>query len=317
MKSRSIKLLFPLLLITLLGACSTNVIGNEDGFGTTYPSQMLSGDVYVLERFEKIDGNIVGIDTTLIIEEGAAVLGDISLLGSDLEISGRVSGDINLFGGQSTIKRTGIVTGSINKIANEQDIEPGAVVYGEINTFSFENQTQSENFNIPESTVDFLRPGTWVIIQIIRNILLLLLNVLIIFLFSDKTIQVSAKLRKDPLVSFLAGLLLFIAVPFVSLVLILSICLSPIGLILIILLALSNLWGWTILSYTTGKQLAQWFKFDVGNIGYAIIGSLFFTIIFSIMAFIPVLSLIASRGLSTFGVGAIILHLLANRKRVK
>lgn len=315
MKSRLTKIIPLLLISTFLVACNASVIGNQDDFGATYPSQLLSGDVYVLKRFEKIDGNIVGIDTTIVIEEGAAVLGDISLVGSNLEIGGRVSGDVNLFGGQSTIKGTGFITGSINKIANEQVIEPGAVIAGEINTFSFEGENQAESIQIPEGTENFLKPRTWIVFQIIRSILLLFLNILIVFLFSDATIRVAGKLKKDPLVSSLAGLLTFIAAPIVSVVLIISICLSPLGLILLILLSICNLWGWTVLSYVFGLQLTQWFKLDFGNIGIVITGSLFFGIIFTLMAFIPVLSFIASGIISSVGVGSIILHLLANKKR--
>ena len=315
MKSRSIRRIPFLLLAIFLSACSSGTIGSEESFGTVYPSQMLSGDVYVLESFEKIDGNIVGIDTTLVIEDGATVFGDISLIGSELEIGGRVSGDINIFGGESTILTSGIVTGSINQIGNTYTIEPGAVVYGEINTFSFRDGSRIDNIEIPEEADRLLKPGAWVIFQIVRNILLLLLNILIIFLFGEQTIRVSRKLQKDPLISFLAGLLTFFAVPLVSLVLIISICLSPIGLILLIMLAIANLWGWTNLSYFAGSQLARWFKLDLGNIGITIIGSLFFGIVFSLMAFIPVLSIITSWILSSAGIGAIILYLLSGKKR--
>jgi len=315
MKSSLIKLIPVILLAILLSACNANAIGGQEGFGTTYPSQILSGAVYVLKTFEKIDGNIVGFDTTLIIEEGAAVLGDINLFAGDLEIAGRVSGDINLFGGKSTIRRSGIVTGSINKIANEQEIEPGAVVYGEINTFTFREIDRTESIRIPEGTEKLLRPRTWIIFQIIRNILLLFFSILIVFLFKDQTIHIAKKLQKEPLVSWLVGLLTLFAVPFVSLVLIITICLSPIGLILLLLLAIINLWAWAVMSYFLGSQLASWFKLETGGIGIVAIGSVFFGIIYTIMAFVPIMSVIFSWIISSVGIGSIILSLMTGKRR--
>jgi cytoskeletal protein CcmA (bactofilin family) len=315
MKSKLISLSVFFVFSILLSACSANTIGGQDEFGSTYPSQILSGDVYVLRTFEKIDGNIVGFNTTLVIEEGASVLGDINLFASDLEIAGRVSGDINLFGGESTIRRSGIVTGSINKIANAQTIEPGAMINGEINTFSFHENDHTNNIQIPEGTENLLRPRTLIIFQIIRNVFLLFSNILIIFLFKDQTIRGAKRVQKEPLVSWLVGLLTLFAVPFVSIILIITICLSPIGLILLILLAIINIWGWTVISFFIGSQLASWFKLEPGHIGIVAMGSIFFGIIFTIMAFIPIISIIFSWVISSAGIGSIILSLISSKKR--
>jgi len=313
MKSKLNKIFSFLLILLLLTGC--NGIAANDGVrsDTTYPSQFLAGEVYVLKTFEKIDGNIVGFDTTLIIEEGAAVLGDIILFGSDLEVAGRVSGDINLFGGKSHILQTGLVTGSINKVANNQEVETGASIYGEINTFQFENIDIEENFQVPKGDFSLIKPRTLIIIQIIRNILLLLINILIIFLFKDQTIRVSYKLQQDPLVSWIVGLLTYLAIPIVSFVLIISICLSPIGLIFLLILFIINLWGWAVTSYFLGSNLAKWFRIDSKDFGTVAMGTIFFGIIFSVSAFLPLLNIFLSLTISTFGIGSIVYFFISRK----
>ena len=94
MKFRRISFLLAMLALAALTACASmpTDINASEGFGATYPSQLLTGDVYILKNHEKIDGNISGIGTTLIIEEGAMVMGDISLVASNLEVNGRVAG---------------------------------------------------------------------------------------------------------------------------------------------------------------------------------------------------------------------------------
>ncbi len=314
MKSISTKLLPFFLIAVLFTACSQAGISEEETYKTTYPSQFISGDVFILKRYEKIDGDVVGVDTTLIIEEGASVLGDINLLASDLEVGGRVAGEVNLFGGTSHVLRSGLITGSINRIANDLLIEPGAVIYGEINTFSFPDENQPEKVEIPRGINTLIKPRTWIIIQVVRNILLILTNLLIIYLFDQQTFRVAEKFRKDPLVSWIVGLVTFIAVPIVATILIISICLSPIGLILLLALVIANIWGYTIISYFAGIQLARWFKINTGKIGIVSIGSLFFSLVLSLAAFIPFLSMVLSWILSAFGTGAIILSLLTRKK---
>jgi len=69
MRSRWINLLPLLLLVLLLSACvGIGFSAEEENIFATYPSQFLIGDVYVLKNHEKIDGNLAGIGTTLVIE---------------------------------------------------------------------------------------------------------------------------------------------------------------------------------------------------------------------------------------------------------
>jgi len=307
--------IFPVLLLAFfLTACGTGEFSAQESFAATYPSQLLVGDVYVLKSHEKIDGNIVGFDTTLIIEEDASVFGDISLFGGESEISGRVAGDINLFGGTTHILKPAIITGTINKIANKMEIDPGAVITSEINTFTAPNRDLPESIEIPKEAENFLRPQTWVIFQIIRNLLLTFFNMLIIFLFKDQTLRVVNQMKKQPLVSWVVGLLSFIAAPLVALVFVITICLSPIGIIFLIALVITNLLGWTATSFFLGNRLIKWLKLEWREVVIVAAGSLLFGIFFTLIALIPFASLIASSLVSAIGCGSVVLYLLNNRK---
>lgn len=307
--------IFPVLLLAFfLTSCSKVGFSAQESFTATYPSQMLVGDVYVLKSHEIIDGNIVGFDTTLVIEEGASVNGDVSLFGGESEISGHITGDINLFGGTTHILKPAIITGSINQIANNLEIDPGAVVSSKINTFTAPNSNLSESIEFPKEAEAILRPQTWVIFQIIRNLLLTFFNMLIIFLFKDQTLRVINQMKKQPLVSWIVGLLSFIAFPLVAMVFVITICLSPIGIILLIALIIANLWGWTATSFFLGDQLMKWLKLEWHEVGIVAAGSLLLSIFFTLLALIPFASLIASSLISAIGCGSVFLHLLKKRK---
>ena len=314
MRSSSIRFLPFLLVAFLLSACTPAADVRSNALSENYPSQFLAGDVYVLKSQERINGNIVGFDTTLIIEEGASVLGDINLFASKMEVAGSVSGEINLFGGESRILDSAVISGSINQIANGLSIEPNATIYGEINSFSAPDSSRPENIQLPEGVDELLKPQTWVIIQIVRNVVLIFFNMLVVFLFKDQTIRVMHHLRNEPLVSWIIGIVTLIALPLVAVVFIITICLSPIGLLLFLLLGVGNLWGWTITSYFAGMLLAHWFKIEPNEIGTVVIGSVFFGIIFTLASFIPFLIFILSAIISAFGLGAIVHYLLKGKK---
>src|SRR4030042_5158040 len=114
--------------VFLTGCINTPIRPLESDTWTTFPSQFIVGDTYILKSHEKIDGNIVGIGTTLILEENALVMGDISLIGSNLEVDGRVAGDLNVLAGSALIKDTAIITGNINQFFQTIDIKPKALV---------------------------------------------------------------------------------------------------------------------------------------------------------------------------------------------
>lgn len=318
MKLKQINLLFAALIVFSLSACTVSGTRDiVDGYTAYYPSQVLVGDVYILNDGEMIDGVIVGFNTTLVIEEGARVSGDIILFGSQSEIAGKIIGDMNLFAVETHIKDSAVITGSINQIASEMNIDPGASISGDINTFATPDSDLNHDVEIPSQAADILRPRTWFIFQIFRSFLLTFFNLLIIFLFKDQVLKVTHQLKSQPLVSWTIGLLSFFAVPVVSIVFLITVCLSPIGIILLIALMLVNLLGWTVTSFFIGDQLTKWLKLDWGEGAVTAVGSVLFGIFFTLIALIPFASLIASSIISAFGNGAVLLLLIRRKTPIK
>ena len=308
MRSQKTKLLPLLLAVLLLSACTGSGFNvEEETLLTTYPSQFLMGDIYVLKKHEKIDGNIVGIGTTLVIEDGAAVMGDISLIGGQMDISGSVDGDINVFAGSAHIYNTATISGSINQIAHQINVDPGAHISGEINTFAFPMQLSSENVGGFEETLSWLRPAGWIVFQLIKNLILIFLTVPIIFMFKKPTLHVARCIKKQVAVSWGAGLLVMVAAPIVSLVLIITICLSPIGITLILTFLIANIWGWAGISFVIGDNITRWLKLDWPEEAEAAAGAVLLGLGSTLLAFLPCISFMISIMVSAVGLGGIII----------
>ena len=311
MKSRWSNL-FPLLFaFFLLSACiGGGFSAEEEKLSATYPSQFLVGDVYVLEKHEKIDGNIAGIGTTLVIEDGATVMGDISLVGSKVEVFGYVAGDTNVFAGTTHIHNTAIINGSINQIAHQINIEPGARISGEINTFTFPTQLTIGETGKLENILDWLHPTVWIAFQLVRNLILVFITVLIIFLFKVPTLRVVRSIKKNIAVSWGVGLLVILAGPIVSLFLIITICLSPTGIILILAFLIADIWGWAGISFIIGNNLTHWLKLDWPEEAEVAVGAVLLGMVSTLLAFLPCVGFMISTMVSAVGLGGIVLSKL-------
>lgn len=309
MRSPWTKLIPLLLVILLLSACAESRFktAEEEIPSETYSSQFIVGDVYVLKKHEQIDGNLVGIGTTLVIEDSATVIGDISLIGSQMEVFGRVAGDINVFAGTTYVHKTAIITGSINQIAHQINIEPGAQISGEINTFTFPAQSSIGDTWKLENVMGWLQPAGWIAFQLIRNLFLVLITVLIIFLFKMPILHVAHCIKKHIAVSWGTGLLVMVAVPIVSLFLIITICLSPIGLILILALLIAGIWGWAGMSFVIGENLTRWLKLDWPEEARVAVGAVMLGLASTLLAFLPGVGFMISAMVSAIGLGGVVL----------
>ena len=315
MKSRWSKL-FPLLFtVFLLSSCiGIGFRAEEEKLSASYPSQFLVGDVYVLKEHEKIDGNIAGIGTTLVIEDGATVMGDISLVGSQVEVFGNVAGNTNVFAGTTHIHNTAIINGSINQIAHQINIEPGAHISGEINTFAFPTQLSIGDTGKLENILDWLHPTGWIAFQLIRNLVLVFIAILIIFLFKLQTLRVVHSIKKNVAVSWGVGLLVILAAPIVSLFLIITICLSPIGIILILAFLIADIWGWAGISFIIGNNLTRWLKLDWPEEATVAIGAVLLGLASTLLAFLPCVGFMISTMVSAVGLGGIVISKLGTIK---
>ena len=315
MKSRWSKL-FPLLFtVFLLSSClGIGFRAEEEKLSASYPSQFLVGDVYVLKEHEKIDGNIAGIGTTLVIEDGATVMGDISLVGSQVEVFGNVAGDTNVFAGTTHIHNTAIINGSINQIAHQINIEPGAHISGEINTFAFPTQLSIRDTGKLENILDWLHPTGWIAFQLIRNLVLVFIAILIIFLFKLPTLRVVHSIKENVAVSWGVGLLVILAAPIVSLFLIITICLSPIGIILILAFLIADIWGWAGISFIIGNNLTRWLKLDWPEEATVAIGAVLLGLASTLLAFLPCVGFMISTMVSAVGLGGIVISKLGTIK---
>jgi hypothetical protein len=301
--------IFSLIIIAfLVTACTgAELKGSDDDFWETYPGQFLAGDVYILQNHEKINGDVAGVGTTLIIEEGATVIGDITLIGSNLEVAGRIAGDVNVIAGSSFIKESALITGSVNQAFHQLNIHPGADVFGEINSYEFPTQSMADGGEGLSKFLKWFRPSSIIIYHLIRELVYILMSLLAISLFKVPTMRGVTSLRKSPAASWGAGLITMIAVPIISLIFVITVCLSPVAVILILAFLLSLLWGWIIVASVIGQQLTKWLRLDWKVETATIFGAAVVGLITSLISIIPCVGLLINSMIAAAGLGSVLL----------
>jgi len=297
-----------LLLLILISACTgTTFQGAESGNGETFPSQFIAGDVYILKSGQTVEGDVTGVGTTLIIEENAFVKGDVSLAGSNLDIAGSISGDMNVLAGTSVIRDTARINGSVNQIFHQIEIKPGAVVEGEINEFVLPARPGTDYGEGFAIFLEWLQPGRILAFQIGRVVIFTLLAVLVIYLIKTPTLRVSAAITGNPVASWGAGIITWVSAPVISLVMFITICLIPLGILLMLAFLVGMLWGWIAISFLLGEKLAEWLKLDWRDEVVTAAGALTLGLLTVLISFIPCIGFFINQMIGVFGLGGVLI----------
>lgn len=294
-------------VVTLSGSAENDVL---IGGGTVTINAPVAGDLTVVGGVVQVHGDIgddlriIGGEVTLAKE----VVGDVVVLGGTLTIlsTATVKGDVLFMGGDLTIE--GEVVGGIH--ATAETVRINSEIGGDVSLKVATIFTAGDRTNVLgnvqyESASEMIRAQDAIIVgdvrktdsiqeaglnvfkQLLLNISLLFFAVLTIYLTLRKYVEriVSISIGA-PGVSGLIGLGVFILLPFVSVLLLVSVLGSSIGVILfalyIILCIFALLGAGILLGVYIQKLLTKKTNITLGTVVLGLIS-------FSILCFIPVI----------------------------
>jgi hypothetical protein len=301
------KVLFFLTLCLVMTACSVSI-----PFQASLPSanlqgnQLLTGQTFRLKSGDMIEGQIVAIGSNITLERGSMVSGDITLIGSALDIFGIIKGNINVFAGSAHLEKDAIVQGDINQFFNKTVIDQNAIITGKITSFSYSGLPTAQLSNLATGIAALFQPGRWVFIQLIRTMFIALLALVAVVLFKKPILRVTKEIQSQPVISWGVGIFIFLAVSLVSLILIITICLSPVGLLFLLALMISYIYGWCALGLVIGQLLQRWLQTKWSEELQAFVGALTLGSFIALISLIPCISLILDFMIGCIGLGAVI-----------
>ncbi|NJN80892.1 MAG: hypothetical protein HC802_00415 [Caldilineaceae bacterium] len=311
---------------------------------TVEAGQIIEGDVIVysgnadIESGGAVRGDLVVYSGDIEIESGANVSGDVAAFSGDIDVAGTVEGSIASWSGDVTLSDSAYVGGDISVLSGEIDKEQSAYIGG--------NLVQGPSFKLPmpragafsfnltpdgeASPLVQLQRGAPSFAQrlaaLVGRVVLAMVITVVVALLAAGLIAVRPTLVEtvkstmvaQTALSFAVGLVTNLVLLFLTGILVITICLSPLALAPILILLALNLAGWTALSKEVGQRLVDYSHAPVQPVVATALGALVVTGVptllwsfggcFRFMAFVTVL-LVASAG-----AGAVLLPWL-NRQR--
>jgi hypothetical protein len=220
---KPIYLILILLVLVSLALPSTTAFAKDLREG-----KVVFGGSYHLESGQTLDGDLVIFGAVVTLDQNSVVNGSVILFGANLEASGDINKDVVGFGGLMTLNDTATVKGNLLTLGAHLDQSSGARILGDVTditqapfTFAFPG-----GFNIPQGNFN-LFPDVNIVWSALKVFLWAALATLVVLFAPKATGRVAQAFVHQPLVAAGLGLLtIILAIP-LTLVLIITIILSP------------------------------------------------------------------------------------------
>jgi hypothetical protein len=271
---------------------------------------VLFRESFTVPARETYSGNIIAVESTVILEEGSRFEGNIILFNGSLDSAGTILGDVASVGASVHIAATSTIEGNVVCIGPVPRVDEGAKVSGTVNAvegislpFSL-MVTDSAKTESAVEKIDFVYEIT---VVLFRLFLMAAVATLIVLFLPAPTDRVARTLIQKPAVSFLIGLLTMMAAVALFLLLALTVCLSPISVLGSVILLVAVLLGWSALGLEIGRQIFGIVRAKVHPAVMAGIGTAVLTLVASGFGYVPLAGPILILLVMSFTLGAVVL----------
>ena len=305
---RKISIVLILVLGLVISACSIN----QPEFTQT-SKMVMRGDQLIIARNFSIppgcilEGDIVAVGANIALSPEAMTKGNILLIGSSLESKGIIHGDVNLLAGSAVLRDGSILNGDINQLFNHVILDQKAQVIGAINSISFPGIPTERITGLITFISNRFNPQNWLKWGIIQVTATSFLALIAGIWLKKRMVLMNRQIQSQPLLSWGAGVMALAIVPIVSIILIITLCLSPLGLFMLVAFAFFYLAGWIALGISSGAILQAWFKTQWPFELQAFLGAFILGLATTLIGWIPCLGWMLNILLGCIGLGSVIL----------
>jgi hypothetical protein len=295
------------VVLTAMLAFPTGVHA-QSGMGC---DKLVLGGSCTLESGQTLSGSLVVFGGTVAIKEGATVDGDIFVAGGSLDLRGAVNGSVTSLGSVVDVSDTAIINGDLSTVGGTVDRAAKSVVTGHIDIGPGEKLSYakpSDLFkNMPQNPILFdMGPIKDLFGALTRTLGMAALAALVTLFLFKPTEHVAQAVKSQLGISFLIGLLSMVVAPALMLLLIITLILSPFGLLGLIIFGLAILLGWIAIGYEVGKLVAESLKVDWAPAIVAGVGTLVLVAASELIGFIPCIGWLISVFITSLGLGAVV-----------
>ncbi len=295
---RRILIVCLIIISSLLPTITVLAKGPQDG-------RVIFGEDFTLESGEELDGDLVVFGGDVILEEGSLVDGEVVVMGGSAIVAGEVEEDLVVFGGMVKLEETAVIDGDLVVLGGIVEREEGAVVEGDIiKGLKFGLRFPTFPFKLyrwPYITYRFFFDVFKAFVFVFA---LTALGILIVLFWPEQTKLVSEVILTSPLPCLGVGVLSLITAFGLTTLLALTICFSPLAILMGIAVLVAGLFGWVAVGLLVGQKLVEALKLkELFPLVTVAIGVLFI----SLLGVVPCLGKVFTFFVGSLGLGAVIL----------
>jgi len=250
------------------------------------------------------------------LDERSQVEGNVNIFGGNADIAGTVTGDLQIVGGNVDLRSSGNIEGDMIKVGGQLNRDSGAVIGGRETTMNLpfiRDPNDQLEVRVEPDFGDGDRdrgPFGW-FWNLLGGIFGLFLAAVIVVIAMGIAAIAPANMTLASgvataswLVSGAVGALTLIAVPIVASLLIITLCLSPFGLLLLVLYAAGILAGWSVSARLLGERIMRAVnRSDWSLVGQTLAGA----VLLALLGGVPIIGGLIGFAATALGLGALVL----------
>jgi hypothetical protein len=255
-----------LLLLVLIWAAPAFAQGGDQGSG-----QLVFGRNVTLATGDSISGDLTLFGGNLTMAAGSWISGNLVVFGGNADIAGEVRGQVVTIGGNISLKSAARVQGDVSSVGGHVTRAAGAQVTGKVveggrfDLSRFFPWSAGIRFGPSAATWPAISAGQsifHIFRALVLSMVVAVIGLLVVLFLPDHTRVIGRAVTGATAASFGTGLLTVLAGAAVIIVLVITICLAPLGILLALPLGLATLLGWVVVGYLVGQRLMTVLKKD-------------------------------------------------------
>jgi hypothetical protein len=256
------------LFILMLSMASPALAqGGDNGGG-----QVTFGKDLVLNEGDVINDSVVVFGGNLVMAKGSRINGDTIVFGGNGRIDGEINGDTAFIGGGANLGPTARIDGDLSAVGGQLTIDKAAYVRGQvIQTSEFDgsrvpfprilgpqvlqwNSSWNGGFHLFDRFFSLIGG---LVLWFVAALLLAAIGVAVVIFLPEPVEVVGNAITQAGPASFGLGLLTQIVAAALVVFFAITICLSPVSILLAAAMALAVLYGWIVAGYLLGRRLLK------------------------------------------------------------
>ncbi len=335
MNARHIRRFLGVILLLGLAMLPTlTVSAASEGLPTPDGGIVLVGEPWILPSGETYTGDVVIISANATVAKNAVLKGDLAVIRGDASVAGTIQGDLVVINGNVLLKPNSVIEGNVSFVGGKLTRLPGAVIKGDIvrTNVTIPADVSGVIKNLPPTLVPLAlnamqfappEPGSpqWIIARLFdlitgvlgaffTAIILAAIAAFFVIVWPAPTHRVAETIQQVPIPAFLVGVVVALTAFVMGILLIITICLSPFGLLLFLGLLAAWLMGWSAMGGIVGKWL--WEALNLSPTSDTLPTAVG-TFLISLIAAVPCIGTLFGLVIGSVGIGAVVLSYFGTR----